>query len=140
MSQDLENKTKAIEAKKVSIKLPLLKSVELVKKKLNDLNKIQKQKDLSLKRLSIRKLLQSLQIPLCITSPSSTQKVIANEALLTSMKAQNLIPDKVKVVVRNSKACIHEQAAVFQKAKEIPVKGVNDRVEGLKCHTNTISE
>lgn len=116
MTEDLNKIIKSIETSTAVFRLPLTRHIESVKRKIEYLNGLQKETEIDLKRINIHKQLGITKISFCISSPATVINDVAgdSESTLDLLRDHKLMPEKITVIVRKTRSCVHEKALLFQ--------------------------
>lgn len=113
MMEEFKGLTERLDLSVSTIKLQLLKASDIVKAKSAYLNEVKKDRNNALRRENVWEFIKSLRLPICVTSPS-TMGSFFKEAAKNNPKKSKLFSDKIEVLLRSDKGCIHDQFSIMK--------------------------
>lgn len=115
MFQDFHELALRLDMAISTTKLQLLKSLDNLRRNIENVREINEKKRRAIKKTYIREFVMSVKISLCLTSPSS-MKQLGNPLKTGSIAQKNRtqIPEKIEITPRDEKGCIHERFAIIR--------------------------
>lgn len=105
--------TDNIEASTSKTKTDVLSGIDSLSKQCDYIREVLDERTNTLKRVNFWQLLKTLSVPLCITCPSNMDRERFNLNMGGNKKG-TWSPDKIEVIVKIDKGCIHERMSIMR--------------------------